>query len=168
MVEIEVDDNHSITTIVLTPDRSSSWRSNKRVIALLGGTCLAISFAFYFAFGIWMILPFAGLEIAAVSAGLYYAQWKLSYRHVIAIDDTSVTIEQGVYRPSKQWQFERFNTRLHIYPPKHEWEAKSLYLISRETKVRIGQFLSKSDTKKCIELLLPFINIVRENTPSDE
>ena len=159
------DDLDQTIVVALIPDRSSDWRQNLYLIAALGFTCLAISLGFYFILGVWTILPFAGLEILALSAGLYYAQWKVNYRHVLTISADKISIAKGVYRPSKNWQLERFNTRLHIYPAKHKWEAQKLCLFDRNQQVTIGEFLSKDDLNSTVKLLAPLITTVRENKP---
>ena len=156
-----------VITLILIPDRSTDWRGNMIVIAVLGGTCLVISAAFYFTLGIWMILPFAGLEIAALFAGLYYAQWKLNYRHIIDVYSDAIVLEKGVYKPSKSWKLDRFATQLHVYPAKHDWEARKLYLVDDKFELSLGEFLSKQDIQLVLDRLNPLINITRETEARD-
>lgn len=168
MVVVEKD-SQRIKTLVLIPDRSADWKANKRVIAVLGTVCLLVSLGFYLVLGIWMVLPFAGLEIAALFAGLYYAQWKLNYRHIIQIEEHIITLEKGVYKPSKRWTLQRDSVSLVVCPAKHEWEAKSLFLEDNKNpasdEIAIGEFLSKVDIQKVIDELQVAIKVINRNQP---
>tara|TARA_B100000767_G_scaffold275025_1_gene310088 strand:- start:1276 stop:1773 length:498 start_codon:yes stop_codon:yes gene_type:complete len=140
----------TITTLILSPDRSLDWDGNKRVIWSLGGICIGIAMAFTIIAGAWVMLPFAGLEVLTLSLALYYVSWKLSYRHVIIISNKQLIIEKGVYRPRGKWVWQKQATRLITTPPKHDWEAQSLQLINDDEQVNIGNFLSQSDANELI------------------
>ena len=171
MIEIESaysnSSNHSHLKIILSPDRSLSWEGNKRVIWSLGAVCGGIALGFTIIAGTWVMLPFAGLEILAFSSALYYVSWKLSYRHIISLDENTIVIEKGVYRPRGRWVWKKQDTLLICPPPKHDLEAQSLKLVlqsypiesdsesenSATDSVVIGEFLSQADASQLISLL---------------
>lgn len=132
-----------------------NWQDNKKVIAILGATCLGIALVFTLVLDTWLILPFAGLEALAVAIGFYYASWKISYRDIITVTGSTIRIDKGVYRPRKSWTFDRNTVRLEVSDSKHDWEPKTVELHSDEAQVQIGKFLSKSDIEKLIEVLSP-------------
>ena len=66
-----------------------------------------------------MVLPFAGLEIALVGLGMYYASWKLSVKEIIIIEGDSLTLQKGVYFPKQQWDWQRRDTILIKRPSKY-------------------------------------------------
>ena len=143
----------TITTLILSPDRSLDWDGNKRVIWSLGSICIGIAMGFTIIAGAWVMLPFAGLEVLILSLALYYVSWKLSYRHILTLNNKQLIIEKGVYRPKGKWVWEKQTTRLVTTSAKHDWEAHRLTLINNNEKVNIGDFLSQSDSNELITFL---------------
>ncbi|MCX2980493.1 DUF2244 domain-containing protein [Halieaceae bacterium IMCC14734] len=138
--------------LIAEPNRSASWQANKWALVamcMLSGT-IASGFAFV---GAWPILPFAGLEMAALGTALYYVCWKLRYRHVVTFDEQEVRIQKGHYHPRQSWSFERRNTRIIISTKPHPWDAPGISLSHRGETVCLGEFLSKDDAQQLIELL---------------
>ena len=84
----------SEVVIIAKPNHSSSWRNNRLALLAIAVPSLGAALGFTL-LGAWPILPFAGLEIAALGAALYYVNWKLQYRHVITLSDDSVCIDKG-------------------------------------------------------------------------
>ncbi|HCH20638.1 MAG TPA: DUF2244 domain-containing protein [Cellvibrionales bacterium] len=152
-VSRKTDSDDTITTLILSPDRSLDWDGNKRVIWSLGGVCIGIAMGFTIIAGAWVMLPFAGLEVLILSLALYYVSWKLSYRHVLTLSNKQLIIEKGVYRPKGKWVWEKQATRLVTRAPKHDWEAQGLTLINDNEEVNIGDFLSQSDANELIAFL---------------
>ena len=147
------DGEDTITTLILSPDRSLDWDGNKRVIWSLGSICIGIAMGFTIIAGAWVMLPFAGLEVLILSLALYYVSWKLSYRHILTRNNKQLIIEKGVYRPKGKWVWEKQATRLVTKTAKHDWEANRLTLINDNEKVNIGDFLSQSDSNELITFL---------------
>ena len=83
---------------VVRPNRSLSWSGNKLFIATLAVVSFGIAGAFA-SVGMWMILPFAGLEMAALTLGLYLCSVKTRGCEVISIDGDHVQVEVGRNRP---------------------------------------------------------------------
>lgn len=158
---ISVSDlDETITRITLSPNRSLSWEGNKKVIWSLGSVCGGIAIAFTLIAGTWVMLPFAGLEILALSTGLYYVSWKLSYQHVLTLSETTLTIEKGIYRPRGRWQWQKQQSRLITSAPKHDWEAPNLTLTNDEQSIEIGNFLNRDDANELIDYLKKEILVV--------
>ena len=131
-------------TIVAKPNQSASWRTNKLVLLALAIPSLGAGIGFALA-GAWVILPFAGLELAALGGSLYYVNWKLQYRHVITLDASTVRIDKGFYLPRQSWTFPRAQTGLSIQPERHPWDAPGLSLQSAGESIRVGEFLNRDD-----------------------
>ncbi|MGD8577261.1 MAG: DUF2244 domain-containing protein, partial [Thiohalophilus sp.] len=75
MLQIEHDTNWRRGRIVMRPHPPSSWRVNLWIAGFVA--VLSFTFAIGFALaGAWLILPFAGLEIAALFGLLYYVSVK--------------------------------------------------------------------------------------------
>ncbi len=132
------------TTIVAKPNQSASWRSNKLVLLALSVPSLGAAIGFALA-GAWPILPFAGLELTALGASLYYVNWKLQYRHVITLGPDAVRIDKGFYLPRHSWTFARASTGLSIEPERHPWDAPGLSLQCAGERISVGEFLNRDD-----------------------
>lgn len=138
--------------IVARPNHSSSWRNNKRVLCLVAIPSLGAAIGFT-ALGAWPVLPFAGAEIAALAAALYYVNWKLEYRHVITLSADSVLIDKGHYVPRRHWRFERSQAALAVTPERHPWEGPRLAVHGSQETVPVGDFLSRDDSLSLLALL---------------
>ena len=153
--------NAAVTRITLSPNRSLSWEGNKRVIWSLAALIIFIAIGFSVVTGTWVIWPFAVFKILALSAGLYYVSWKLSYQHTITVSESSLSIEKGSYRPRGSWQWQKQQSRLITTESKHSWEPPSLVLANNEEEVVIGNFLSRDDAMAVIDCLkneMPVVN----------
>lgn len=134
----------SIVTIVAKPNQSATWRSNKLVLLALSVPSLGAAIGFALV-GAWPILPFAGLELAALGGCLYYVNWKLQYRHVITLTQGVVRIDKGHYLPRHSWTFTRDGTGLSIEPERHPWDAPGLSLQCAGERISVGEFLNRED-----------------------
>lgn len=160
---IEVQQNELITTVIVAPDRSSDWRGNQIILAVLGSICIGIALAFYFIMGVWIILPFAGLEVLALGAGLYYVSWKLSYQHHIIVTDETIRVEKGVYRPKGVWTSKKIDALLRINSPKHDWSPLQLSLDLNNENIAIGDFLGKDESIELASILSKHLQVRRVN-----
>jgi uncharacterized membrane protein len=138
--------------IVAQPNCSASWRSNVLVLLALAVPSLGAAIGFTL-LGAWPILPLAGLELLALGSGLYYANWKLQYRHVITLSDDTVRIDKGFYAPRQSWNFPRQGTGLAIVPERHPWDGPELSLQGTGESVTVGEFLNREDSLKLAALL---------------
>lgn len=139
-------------TIVVEPNRSASWQTNKIVLILM--CCLSGMIALGFAaLGAWPVLPFAGLEMLALGSALYYVCWKLRYRHVITFGDGTIKIQKGHYYPRKEWEIAIDEAALSVTPEKHPWDGPSISLFSRGEEITLGEFLNRDDSLELLSQL---------------
>ncbi len=142
----------SRVVIVAKPNHSSSWRANKAALFALAVPSLGAAIGFT-ALGAWPILPFAGLELAALGGALYYVNWKLEYRQVITLCETSVRIDKGYYAPRQSWQFARREAALAVTPEAHPWEGPRMMLHDHSESVPVGEFLNREEALSLLALL---------------
>lgn len=138
------------TVLVAIPNKSASWRFNKYLILslLFISALISISFAML---GAWVILPFAGLEIAALSTALYWVCWKLNYRQVISVDEETIRIEKGHYYPVQTFEIPRGGSMLMVAKTKHKWDSPNVHVKSGAEEIVLGEFLNKDDTQELIQ-----------------
>lgn len=138
--------------IILSPNRSMTWRGNQLVLLslIVVSACIGTGFALI---GAWVILPFAGLEMSALAAALYYVSWKLSYQEVLTLSQDKLIIEKGVYRPRKTWTLPRNKVSLSIEPETHPWSTPGIKLQHQQQLIELGEFLNQADCKRLLALL---------------
>ncbi len=138
--------------IVAEPNRSASWQTNKIILILM--CCLSGTIAMGFAaIGAWPILPFAGLEMAALGGALYYVCWKLRYRHVITLSGSTVRIQKGHYFPKREWEIAADEAALSVVPEKHPWDGPTISLFTKGEEIPLGEFLNRDDSLKLLGML---------------
>ena len=149
-----IDSNRSDDRLVIIakPNHSSSWRANKLALMAIAVPSLGAAVGFT-ALGAWPVLPFAGLEILALSAALYYVNWKLEYRQVITLSEDSVRIDKGYYAPKQSWKMQRQEASLAVTPEAHPWEGPRLSVHDSTDAVPVGEFLNREDALSLLALL---------------
>ncbi|MGM0766780.1 MAG: DUF2244 domain-containing protein [Pseudomonadota bacterium] len=138
--------------LLLTPNRSLSWRGNVRVWLALFAVSLAISVGMVLA-GAWVILPFAGLEMLALATGIYCTSRACQAREVLAITPELVTLEKGRQTKHCEWQLPRAYTRVRVDLPRHGFTPPKLFLNHRGQDVAVGGFLNVEDTQILLRIL---------------
>lgn len=130
--------------ITLLPNRSASWRQTKYF--LLFFACVSLSIAAYWvAQGAWLVLPFAGIEIALLSIMMYRVSWLTYQRQVITISADSIRLQCGVHYPKHSWQVPRQGAILKVQEPESRFEPFRLLLRCAAERTEIGHFLNQSD-----------------------
>ena len=142
MIEYDQSESPKSYRLVLSPNCSISWRE---VIIFYAITCaLALAIGLFFAFqGMWLVLPFSGLEMAALGAGLYLVSRNAHRREVISLDEKCVRVEKGIDKIDHEWEFQTSWTRLRVAETEGIRRDKTLSLGSHGEYVVVGDFLSK-------------------------
>jgi uncharacterized membrane protein len=83
------------THLVIGPNASLSKRQAWMFMGSLGTLSLAIG-GFFALQGFWPILPFAGLELAAVTLALMHSLRRNAYREVVSFGAASIDIAFGL------------------------------------------------------------------------
>ena len=83
-----------ITQIVIAPNASMTVRQAQWFMLSISVIALGIGIGFAW-IGFWVILPFAGLEVAALGAALYVSLRHNADREVITVSGNTVVVEFG-------------------------------------------------------------------------
>ena len=105
--------------------------------------------------GYWMILPFAGLEIAALAFCTYLVADSGFRCEVISLDASQVVIEKGRQRrygsqrggPESRVSFPRAWARVELQPH-HGWYPDRVLIGASGKRVELGEFLSDSEKEE--------------------
>ncbi|MDC1287207.1 DUF2244 domain-containing protein [Gammaproteobacteria bacterium] len=104
MISVDKASRGESYRFVLTPNCSISWRELLLFYCLTCIVALAVGL-FFTLQGLWLVLPFSGLEMLALGIGLYITSRKVYRREVITLDPECTRIEKGVQRVDQVWEF---------------------------------------------------------------
>lgn len=144
MVSAEFDGVRQTGQIILQPNHSWSWRANLYFLVTLFVISIGIALLFLVQ-GFWLILPFAGLEMLALSAAIYYCVRKTHRQEVLHFSMEEVVIESGVNKVEEQHRFQRFFTRVRVEGPSGSRRSQRIAISERDHNVEVGQFLTDDD-----------------------
>lgn len=154
MIESEFDATGG--RIVLRPNRSWTWRSNLALIATLAAVAgsVAIGFAVQ---GLWLVLPFTGIELAALGTCLYYCVRRTHLQEVLTFSRDDLVFERGIGKPSMRRQFKRYFARFLVRAPVHPWYQPRVALACQGRELEIGSFLSVEEKAALVTALQQMI-----------
>lgn len=121
----------------IRPDTSMSPRNLAVTVICLTVVCLTIGLGFL-SVGLWLVLPFAGLEIFAVGVAVGYTIRRSSDCEIISIQEKGVTVTKTSGSSSRQSTFPRYWTRVHLERGPNRLNRSRLVLGSHGRFVEIG------------------------------
>ena len=133
--------------IVVTGNRSMSWNANVLLAASLGAVSLLFGGGIAM-FGLWLVLPFAGLEFLFVLYCLGRTYRKLGFTEVISVEESVLVIETGYDSPQTTTEFSRHWTRIEFDDPESLFEMGTLQLTCGGRKLELGRLLSKTEKRQ--------------------
>ncbi len=105
MISVDKASSGESYRFVLSPNCSISWRELLFFYFLTCTIALAVGL-FFTLQGLWLVLPFTGLEMLALGIGLYVTSRKTSRREVITLDRDLMRIEKGALKVDQSWEFQ--------------------------------------------------------------
>lgn len=144
MVNISKQDSEDSYRIVLSPNCSITWR--ELVVFYLFTCVIAMAVGLFFTLqGMWLVLPFSGLEMLALGIGLYVTSRRVHRKEVITMDRDRTRIEKGVQRVAQSWEFKTPWVRIIDEPTGARNPARRLAIGMHGAVVEVGSFLAKSE-----------------------
>jgi len=133
--------------IVIRPNASLSpyWAG-----VFLASMCV-VSFGIgglFAAHGYWMVLPFAGLEMAALAAGLWVSLRHNGYREVVSVYDDRVVLEKGLGEPESCAEFPRAWTQVRLEDGPSRNSATRLMVSSGGRGCELGRCLTDGEKRE--------------------
>jgi len=138
--------------IILTPNRSASWQQNCQILMVLGIVVMIIA-SFWSYMGVWMILPFAGLELGCLSYFVYRTSKRSYQKEIVYLQDDIIRIERGQIAPVIQLSYPKEDCEFIIKKPKHYWSPAALSLSHHDEKIPLGSFLNKHDMDQLTDII---------------
>lgn len=125
-------------------DHATCWTikrncsASPRQLALVFASIVAVSFAFGAAFaahGLWLVLPFVGLEVLAVAAAFFvYGRHAADYER-IELRDGVVTVRCVDGPRATEWRARSAWTRV-------ESDSARVYLVAHGARIEVGRHLA--------------------------
>ena len=151
MVRVSIDKQGYTGHILLQPNISLSWRSNKRFIASLG--ILSMVIASYFTYhGFWVVMPFSGLEILFFAISIYIFFNRNNHREVLTFTADKVVIETGKQTPEKSYEYQRHWSQFHVRGDDKR-DIPRLSIKSHGRELELGAFLGYDEKIMLIEAI---------------
>ena len=124
---------------ILSPNCSISWRD---LVIFYCFTCFVIlAIGIFFTLqGLWLVLPFSGLEMMVLGAALYLTSRKVHRREIITLDQERVRVEKGVQKVDQSWEFATAGTRIFSEPGERRFAASRLILGAHGNYVEVAIF----------------------------
>ena len=144
---------------IVRRNQSLSWRGNKLFIYFMATISLGIAGMFALQ-GLWLILPFAGLEILALTIGLYMCSLRCRDQEVVTISDDVVTVEKGRQNPKEAWQFERAWIKLELIKSPLQGHPSKLLIRCKGKETEIGRCLTNDERKGLSGSLAQALHII--------
>lgn len=138
---------NSLSRFVVMPNCSMSWQENKVFVASLAFISFSIAGGFALQ-GLWVILPFAGLEILALTGVLYWTGLQATHREVISIEADNVHVEVGRRNSRQVYEFQRAWTKIELCPPTLPNRRSRLVMRSKGKELEIGACLTEQERKE--------------------
>lgn len=119
-----------------------SPRALVAVVICFAVLSLTIALSF-FSMGLWLVLPFAGLEILAVGVVIGLSIRAGNNYESIVVDETqvSVTIYHGGHK--KEYRFQRYWARVRLAPQTSRLRTRRLWLGSHGKFVELGRDMTE-------------------------
>ncbi len=137
------------TRLVIGPNASMTLRMAWVVMGIMSVVSLGIAVMFALQ-GFWPILPFAGLELAALGLALWVSLKRNRYREVIVFDGNRIRIECGMTgegaRLSVDWA--RSSTRVLLEQGIHRNDPTRLSLNNGSRRLTLGRCLTDEDREQ--------------------
>lgn len=128
--------------MVLSPNRSMQW--NELLCFYLLTCLLALVIGLFFCLqGLWLVLPFSGLEMLLLGIALYVTSRNVYRREVITLDNRRIRVEKGVRQISQSWEFDIAWVRLLDEAAANSRLPRKLRLGAHGKFVEVGEFLDR-------------------------
>ncbi|MDC8830578.1 DUF2244 domain-containing protein [Alteromonas gilva] len=147
MIKVKHQGKYSL--IELKPNRSADWIHNKWLMLAMAIVAFTIASAWAL-FGLWVVFPFAGIEIGLLCYLVYRVSHQTYRKETIAIEQTHIHIQSN-QRQSMCISLLREDTHVELAESPLDWYLPQVKLVSGDNSVAIGEFLNQSDRHQLYE-----------------
>lgn len=127
--------------IIARPNNSLSPEDSLKLVVVLAIIAFVVALSFVH-IGAWLVLPFAGLELAAFAYAFYYVYLHSGDFESIAIEDDRIIVEKRSFRETRVTEFQRYWTQVnlrHIAGSKGVVSKNALFISSHGKEIEFGK-----------------------------
>ena len=146
--------------VISKPNCSLTVSARVRVLLLIAIVPVVIALAFAVV-GVWMVLPFAGLELSALAYAFYYVGCHSEDYESITIDENRLVVERRSYKQSSQTVLNPYWAKV-VLRRTPSGEAH-LWLRSHGKQIEVGYFMSNEERIKLAQQLESRTGAIRIN-----
>lgn len=132
----------------ITPNSSLSWRET--VIFFCGISTVSMTIAVSLAMqGLWLVVPFSGLELIALGGALYYVGLRNQSREIVALTGETIYIrfENRIGKRIRDHRLQRAWARVDLRRSTHRGHPQQLLICSHGQEIEIGQILTDDERR---------------------
>ena len=129
---------------LLRPTRSMTWPEAKRFVLLVTLMCLSIGGAFA-CVGLWMVMPFCGIEALAVALAFYVVLRDGERCELVCLEGDQLVIETGKRTLEQRHEFNRLWVRVHLSRSSRRHHPTRLFVGSHGRAIELGRFLTDGE-----------------------
>ena len=145
----------------LVPRCSLTPATARVFVAVVAATTFAVATGFALR-GMWPVLLFAGLEIAALAWAVRASMRAGSKRETIAIDEQSITIRSSDRCGEHFLVFPRHGSKVKLHVPSTALHPSRLMLESRGAACEVGRFLTEDERRSLAARLKQLVGNTNE------
>jgi uncharacterized membrane protein len=134
-------------SFLIQPNRALGWVGMKRLFIALSACVCAVA-AYFAAQGAWLVLPFAGLEIAVLALGLYLSARCSATREIVSICGADLTVSRRRRQTLESQCLKRHWTRVVLSQDPTGWYPSRLFLRCHGRQIELGGALLEQERKK--------------------
>lgn len=146
MLAAAPDPDSADRRFVIHPNRSLSWRGNCLFIVLITLVLSMIAAGFALA-GLWLVAPFAGIELLVVAGVLYMLHRRGRRTEVIEVTAPAVTISVARDRLERRIRLPRSQSRVILSPSGRRGHPSRLFIAARDLGVEVGECLREEERR---------------------
>lgn len=129
---------------IIAANQSMTWRQTRLFLAAtyaLSGLILLVCLSL----GLWPIIPFAGLELMALTYCLYLVACRNGTREIVTVNEQHVIVEKSRRRVLERQTFPRYWVKVVLCAPPHRWYASRLTIGSHGRTIEVGRCLVEAE-----------------------
>jgi len=128
---------------------NSSLPYRQAIVLFVGMFMLSLSVALVFCLkGLWLILPFSGLELLVLGYCLVITIKKCGVKEVITISDKVIRVERGTKTARSKSELPLGWVRVELEKSEYKGYPRSIMLSSHGKRIEVERFLVESEREK--------------------
>ena len=143
--------NESPKQILITRNHSLTNTQAGFIVGFLAVVLGSIAVMFY-SQGAWLVLPFAGLELLAVTAGFYACIRHNNDYELVEVDDTRIRVRRSIAKREQNFSFQTHWTNV-MLEVTEGWYPSKLWVKSKGKQVELGGWLTDDERRQLAQRL---------------